>query len=349
MTALDSILIIIISLTILVLASQFTIKTIEKFMELTKMAEGSAGFIILSVMSSFPEIMVAIFAVIEGEPAVSIGDIFGSHLFNLAIVLGGLAIFGHVKKCRKETLEETVDFIFLITFIPLSIIIFENFQIVSIGKQILGFGLIFIYIFVFYSLSKKRQIDISQNLCSEQIVKESLEFSHSRESKVQITENDKKETNSCQDPKITIGQKRIILLKILLGGATVILSSRFTVSAAIELLEVFNIVALVIGAKLIAIGTSLPELIFCYYAAKRKKVALALGDLFGANLTTITIVLGIILIAAPFAVNLLDFIEMIFFLLIVNIIIWRGLSKGGLSRNEGILLLGIYVVFQLLL
>jgi len=334
----ESILIIVISLIVLVFASQFTIKAIEKFMEITKMAESSAGFIILSVMSSFPEIMVGIFSIIEDEPGVSIGDIFGSHLFNLAFILGGLAFFGQIKSCRKETLEETVDFIFLITIIPLTILIFENFQILFVGKQILGIALIVIYFVLFHSLSKKRQIDLSQNLCTEQIKSPSS------------TESNNQTTNTnCSQENDFRKQKLLNLLKIIIGGISVILSSRFVVSAAIEILELFEIVPLVIGAKLIAIGTSLPELIFCYYAAKRQKIALALGDLFGANITTITIVLGIILIAAPFAVNLLDFIEMIFFLLCVNIIIWRGLSKGRLTRNEGIILILIYVIFQLLL
>lgn len=335
----STIILLIVTLTVLVIASQFTIKSIEKFMEITKMAEGSAGFILLSVMSSFPEIMVAIFAVIDGEPGVSIGDIFGSHLFNLGVVLGLLAIFGQIRGCRKETLEETVDFIFLITIIPLTVLIFEKLDIFLVGKQLLGFFLIGIYILMFYSLSKKRQDDISHHRCQDDISISSENFSPD------FLLN----RNQCQDATLPKSKKVIVIIKILIGGIAVIVSSRFVVTSALDILELFNILPIVIGAKLIAIGTSLPELIFCYYAAKEKKIALALGDLFGANLTTITVVLGIILITAPFSVNLISFLEMIFFLICINIIIWRGLSKGGLSRKEGFLLLGIYLLFQFLL
>jgi cation:H+ antiporter len=326
------------SLGILVLASQFTIRNIEKFMEFSHIAETSAGFIILSIMSSFPEIMVAIFSVVEGEPGVSIGDIFGSHLFNLGFILGLLAFLGYTKGCREETLEETVDFLFLVTVIPLVILLIENNSFLVWGRQILGILLITLYIMMFYSLSRKRQEDISNNRCDPVFFENLSNGENLNATTILVCED-------TPNPKL----KRILIFKILLGGLIVILSSRVTVNSAIGILEILQVLPIIIGAKIVAIGTSLPELIFCYYAAKRGKIALALGDLFGANLTTVTIVLGILLIVVPFAVNLYSFLEIIFFLICINIIIWRGLSKGGISRRDGVLLLGIYLLFQIII
>jgi cation:H+ antiporter len=67
------------SLVILASASHYTIKSIEKLIALTGLSEVSAGFIILAILTSTPEIIVALFAVLQGEPGISIGDILGSN------------------------------------------------------------------------------------------------------------------------------------------------------------------------------------------------------------------------------------------------------------------------------
>ena len=65
------------SLVIFASASHYTIKSIEKLIALTGLSEVSAGFIILAILTSTPEIIVALFAVLQGEPGISVGDILG--------------------------------------------------------------------------------------------------------------------------------------------------------------------------------------------------------------------------------------------------------------------------------
>jgi cation:H+ antiporter len=105
----------------------------------------------------------------------------------------------------------------------------------------------------------------------------------------------------------------------------------------------------VIGAKIVAIGTSLPELAFGLLAMKRGRVHLALGDAVGANLTTITLVLGLVLVFSPFVINATLFAEVLAFVLITNIILWWYLTKGRISPLGGIILVLIYVMFQAVL
>ncbi len=69
-----------ISLVVLASASHFTIKSIEKLIELTGLSEASTGFVILAVMTSTPEIIVALFSVLQGNPGISVGDIVGSNV-----------------------------------------------------------------------------------------------------------------------------------------------------------------------------------------------------------------------------------------------------------------------------
>lgn len=74
------------SLIILAVASFFTIKYVEDLMEFTRLSEVAAGFTILSVMTTLPELTVASFAVLQGRAGISVGDILGSHIFNIGIV-----------------------------------------------------------------------------------------------------------------------------------------------------------------------------------------------------------------------------------------------------------------------
>ena len=76
------ILIFAVSLVVLASASHYTIRAVEKLIELTGLSEVSVGFVILAILTSIPELTVALFSVLEGEPGISIGDILGSNVFN---------------------------------------------------------------------------------------------------------------------------------------------------------------------------------------------------------------------------------------------------------------------------
>jgi len=99
-------LILIVSLVGLASASHFVINSVEKLIEMTGLSEASAGFIILAVLTSTPELMVALFAIIQGNSAISIGDILGSNVFNLGMVLGLLGIIGYLRTCCTDLLVE---------------------------------------------------------------------------------------------------------------------------------------------------------------------------------------------------------------------------------------------------
>ena len=317
-----SIIILIASLAGLILSSQFIINTIEKFMELTKKSETIIGFVILAAISSFAELTVAIFSIIERVPGIAVGDIFGSHLFNICIVIGILSILGFFKNVHEKTLIEMVDVLVLASIIPILLLISEFRQILANGSIIIGVILISIYFISMYSIGKAR-----------------IPF---------LTEEDKlnKDNKISGNSIINKKEKIKLLVKIFIGGAIVVISGRFTIYSAVIIIEYFKLVPIAFGAKIISIGTSLPELVICYLAAKKGKINLALADAIGANLTTSTLILGIVLVFSPFTINLLIFTELILFIIIVNIILWRFLMKGEIPPYIGMVLILIYIVFQ---
>jgi cation:H+ antiporter len=144
------------SLGVLAVASFFAIKYIEDFMEITRLSEVAAGFIILAIMTCMPELTVTIFAVYQGTAGISIGDILGSHVFNVGIVVGLLATWGSLKKCSTASLVELIDLLFIASLIPLLLVAFK------IANPIVGIALIVTFAFSFYRMSKKRRPPTSE-------------------------------------------------------------------------------------------------------------------------------------------------------------------------------------------
>jgi cation:H+ antiporter len=300
-----------VSLAVLATASFFAIKYIEDFMEITRLSEVSAGFVILAIMTCMPELTVAIFAIQHGTAGISIGDILGSHIFNIGIVVGLLAAFGSLKNCSTVSLVELIDLLFIASLIPLLLVAFK------VASPIVGLLLIGVFVVSFYKMSRKRRPPTSDDIEEKRSMRRHRTFA--------------------------------ILAVILVATVIVVLMARFTIISASEIVKLAGVSQPEIGAKIVAVGTSLPELAFGLVAMKRGRVHLALGDAIGANLTTVTLVLGLVLTVSPFMIEQIIFAQILVFVLITNLILWRYLSKGGVTQLGGIVLIITYVLFQAIL
>jgi len=304
--------IIAISLAILAKASHLTIMSIEDLIELSGLSEGSAGFVILSVMTSIPEMTVAAFAILQGTPGISVGDILGSNMFNIGIVVGVMTMIAPLEKVKSDFLVEMVDILFFSSAIPILLVIpFLSASLQTIG-HLIGAVLIGIFIFSIYIMAKTRKVPSAD----------------------------------IQRDTIKMKSKKVVLAKVAIGIAIVILATRFAVWSASGIATVLGVPPILIGAKIVAIGTSLPELALDVTAVRRGRIRLAIGDVIGSNLSNIALVLGIVLLISPLRVNLTILTEILPFLLITTLLLWRFLTKGGIPKWGGILLIMTYILFQ---
>jgi len=297
------------SLVILASASHYTIKSIEKLIALTGLSEMSAGFIILAILTSTPEIIVALFAVLQGEPGISIGDILGSNVFNIGAVLGILGMLGYLKTCCTDLSVDLTDILVITSLIPLLLVIF------NVASPIVGVILLGTFVANTYFMAKK---------------------------KMPMVEADKSEA-------VEKGSKTRIIALLLLGLVGVIVSARLVVSSGVNIALILGAPPILIGAKVVAIGTSLPELTLDLTAVRRGHVHLAIGDIIGSNLTNLSLVLGLVLLTSPFTVDITIFTEILPFLLITTVIFWRFLTRGGVSQIGGVILIMTYILFQAIL
>ncbi len=293
------------SLVVLAFSSHYSIKAIEKIIELTGLSEMSAGFILLATLTSVPEIIVALFAVLQGEPGISIGDILGSNVFNIGAVLGLLGIVGYLKTCCTDMLLDLTDILFLTSLIPLLLVIF------NVSSPIVGVLLLGTFVANTYFMAKKRTPAVEVNGNSEMVKKEN---------------------------------KTKVIALLIIGLVGVIVSARLVVSSGINIATIFGAPPILLGAKIIAIGTSLPEFTTTLSAVRRRRVHLAIGGIIGSNLTNLTLVLGLVLLTSP-SVDITLLTEILPFLLITTVIFWRFLTRGGISKIGGILLLATYLLF----
>jgi len=308
-------LILIASIVGLASASHFAIKSIEKIVEITGLSEASAGFIILAVLTSTPEITVAAFSVLQGNPAVSIGDILGSNVFNTGVVIGILGILGYIKICCTDLLVELTDMLSIIVLIPLLLVI-SQYHIFEIPSQIIGAILIAGFIISTYLISKKITPPVHPNDNAKPISKRN---------------------------------KGAVIATLLFSFMVVVISAQLTVTSASNIAIALGAPSILVGAKIVAIGTSLPELTLDLAAVRRGRMQLAIGGIIGSNLTNLTLILGLVLLASPFNVNLPIFTEILPFLLITTVIFWRFIIRGGVSKVGGLLLIVTYVLFQALI
>jgi len=137
--------------------------------------------------------------------------------------------------------------------------------------------------------------------------------------------------------------KAFIILFI--GLICLIVSSKFIVDSAAKLAQIVGITESFIGATIIALGTSLPELSVSLESLKRGQVNLALGNAIGSCLTNLTLILGIILIVSPFAIDMHIFSTLLTFVVITSLLMWHFLSDAKIQLTDGIILLFVYIIF----
>jgi cation:H+ antiporter len=210
----------------------------------------------------------------------------------------------------KEELGSLNFGLFVSSIIPLTLVYLTE------ASWFVGLILLFIFAFYTYQLSKIRI---------------------PREEQAGVPEDGKKKL-------------RLYLVLTFLGIAGVILSAYFLVESAVAIAEAVGIPKQIIGATIIAIGTSLPELSVSLRAFLKGQPALALGNIVGSSFINITFILGITfllpaILGTPLTINVLVFQDLVIFSLITNMFLWYFLSLGRLSWKEGAIFLFIYLLF----
>ncbi|ERM84866.1 K+-dependent Na+/Ca+ exchanger [Rhodonellum psychrophilum GCM71 = DSM 17998] len=271
----------------------------------------SAGLIGLTVVSfgtSAPELLVSVSAALKGNSDISLGNVIGSNITNISLVLGISAIVFPIA-IHKSVLK--LDYLFMLLSSLLFYILSFNGLISRIE------GILFVILLVV------------------------LNWYFFRKLKGPAAELDEEETENLKKSPIW---KAIALV---LGGVLgLYFGADLFVDNAVEISKIFGISERVIGVTVIAIGTSLPELTTSIIAAINKKTDIAIGNILGSNIMNILAIIGITALVQPISVSEVFLKQDFIWMLALTLLLFPILrTKLRISRWEGMLLVMVYAVY----
>lgn len=218
------------------------------------------GFTIVAFGTSLPELIVSVNANLTGLPGIAIGNVIGSNIANILLVLGATATVTTLVVIPRDILRDSV--MMILATILMTVLILDD-QI----SRLAGFGMVGVllaYVVWQYRLAKSGKIKIE----------------------VDVEDSDYK------NMWVAIGF-------LLFGLAFIALGAEFLVRGAKVCAEIIGVPDAVIGLSIIALGTSLPELSTCVIAAMRRQTDLIIGNILGSNVFNILMILGVASMVKP--------------------------------------------------
>lgn len=279
------------------------------------------GLTVVAFGTSMPEASVSVTAAMQGKNALAVSNVIGSNIFNLMIVLGACAVVRPIQP-KWSVLKKEFPFSVIITVVLLLFMVKGGFaEIMDASKTYvlprIG-GIVLLALFAVF------------------VVSTVLDALHSRKS-VEEAGEPEEEYETLPPVKTTI--------YIIVGLAGIILGGDFVVDSATEIAKQFGLSETFIGLTIVALGTSLPELVTSMVAAGKGENDLALGNVVGSNIFNILLVLGLSATITPITVDALAVYDTIVLILGSLLVYICAISRKGLSKIEGALFLFTYAVF----
>lgn len=274
------------------------------------------GLTIVAFGTSAPELVVNIFSAISGTTDLAIGNIVGSNIANVLLVLGASALFVDLKVHKNTTWRE-IPFSFLavlVLFFMTNDFFFdkggENILSRSEGLTLLGF----FAIFMFYTASL---FSVKKIAASE------------------------------EEPEVKVYKTWVSLVMTFFGLFALFIGGRLLVDNAVILARLAGMSEMLIGLTIVAVGTSLPELATSVTAAIKKQDDIAIGNIVGSNIFNIFWILGVTAIIKPVSISNEANVD-VFVCSFATILLFMALLVGRrhvLQRWQGILMLVSYFIY----
>ncbi len=278
------------------------------------------GLTVVAFGTSLPEASVSITAALQGKNELAVSNVIGSNIFNLLVVLGASALVNPIS-VKWSVLKREFPFSIVITAVLLlSLVGFNVRQIMDQDAQ--------------YYLSRREGVVLFILFIVFLI---SAVWDALRSRKKQL------DSKEIEDYKILSPLKSAVY--ILAGIIGIIIGGDFVVDSASAIARSFGLSQTFIGLTIVALGTSLPELVTSVVASKKGENDLAVGNVVGSNIFNILLILGASATISPITVTGLAIQDTVI-LIVASILVYIcAVSKKGLSKLEGAMFLMFYAVF----
>lgn len=260
------------------------------------------GLTIVAMGTSAPEAAVSINASLKGNAGIAIGNVVGSNILNIFIILGISAVLATIA-IQKSTFRYEIPFMIIITVVL--ILLGMTGEYVTRVEGIILWVLFIVYLLYLFRLAKQG-----------------------------TTEEDTEDRPIWK-----------LLIFVLLGGILVVWGSDVTVDSATAIAQMIGLSERFIGLTIVALGTSLPELVTSVIAAKKGNADIAIGNIVGSNIFNILFVIGTASIIAPVMYQSIFLVDGIIAVL-AGVFLWISVAKTkSLRKPWGIVFLLCYAAY----
>ena len=268
------------------------------------------GMTIVAMGTSLPELSVSVTASIAGSNQLAIGNVVGSNIFNLMVVLGSCALFS-VLEVSDATIRR--DF-------PFSVICAILLMVFGLAGFSLGHvdGVILLVLFILFIITMIRSGMKSRNEISMEVL---------------------------DDSEIVDIPTWLCIIYIIGGAVAIKFGGDWVVDSCTTLALAFGMSETLVGLTIVALGTSLPELVTSIVAARKNELDMAIGNVVGSNIFNILMILGVAAAISPITfmtVNAIDIAILVAFSVIVWLMCYK---KRCLARLQGIVMLALYIAY----
>ncbi len=278
------------------------------------------GLTLVAFGTSLPELAISIFGSISGNSGLVVGNIVGSNIANIALILGLASLIRPLRFDNPKMVRYEIPYIILAGLVLFFLgfdQIFQNHG-VSFNRLTLGDGLILLLFFVIFSFY------VFGNLKSGQILESQVE---------------KKEKISARDPQWKL------YLKTLLGLVGVVGGGKLIVDNGVLLAHSLGVSEMLIGLTLIAVGTSLPEIVTSLVSMAKRQEDIAIGTIIGSNVINTFFILGISSSLRPIELTSAELFD-VFFMIAVSVLLFLfAYFRKQLSKLSGTVFLVLYAVY----
>ena len=306
-----SIVLLLVGLGLVVYGSDILVDGASSVARKIGISEFVIGIIIVGFGTSCPELVVSVTGAIDGNSAVSLGNVTGSNIFNILMILGLTAIFSPIAITKDNKTKD----------IPILLCITIFFCLIALKGTINRLdAVLFLAIFAIYLLYNFKAGKAEAAAIEEEVVEKNY-------------------------------GTFLSILMIVGGLAGLIFGGKLFVNNAVTLAHALGASDKFIAVTILAVGTSLPELMTCVVAAAKKKGQLALGNIVGSNVFNILLILGISGLIHPLDTSSFNYVDMATLTAsVLTLFIFANASKKSqLSKPAGISFLLMEVVYMIYL
>ena len=302
---------ILLGLALLVKGGDYLVDGSVAIAKRARLSEMVIGLTVVGFGTSMPELLVSAQSALMGNSGIAIGNVVGSNISNIALILGITSII-HVIPAQKITLK--ID----LPFMLLSLVLFVAIAMTGYVGRVAGvIGVLMLICFVSYQVRQSRKAEAALA----------------------------KENPEAHDEAEPMALWKAMLL-VIVSFLAMVFGANILVEGASNIARLLGVTDRVIGLTIVAIGTSLPELFSSVMAAVKGKTDMAIGNIIGSVTFNILCVIGVSSIITPIMGTNIGFAFDYALMVILGVMLWLFLrTKHELERWEGVVLTIIFIAY----